>query len=223
MMATSGWSRPAASASAMPSMTGIFTSVSSRSNALFCLFNASSAATPSVATVNSWPSSLSARTTRSRSVSSSSATRILAISLFNSGVLRGEEAHHHVAGLGRRRGDLAAEFQPLAGTEDAAGRQHGPGIDFLSGCIARGEAQARHLDRFAGFAHDGAFHDQDADAVLSLLRNPDLLEFEIAQVDRQADGREQRSGLRQVTHHVFPRAAQNHVAGEQPPNDRGHR
>src|ERR1035438_2697801 len=148
----------------MPSMTGIFTSVSRRSNSLFFRFNASSAATPSVATVNLWPSSLSARTTRSRSVSSSSATRIFAIVLFHSGgdVLRDEEAHHHVAGVGRRRGNLAAEFQPLAGTEDAARRRHGPGIDFLSGCIARSEAQARHLDRFAGFAHDGAFHDQDA-------------------------------------------------------------
>ena len=48
----------------------------------------------------------------------------------------------------------------------------------------------------------------------------DVLEFEIAQVDRQSDGREQRSGLRQVTHHFAARADQRDIEGQQHEDDR---
>src|SRR5664280_150346 len=201
MMATSGWSRPAASASAIPSMIGIFTSVSSRSKPPFCWFSASSAAAPLAAAVNSWPSSESARTTRLRMVSSSSATRIRAIGLFRSSVIRAQEAHHHVVGLDRRR--------------------RGPGIDFLSGCVAGGKAQVWYRDRLAGFAYDGALHDQRGDAVLAFLGNADLFELKMAQVDRHANGREQRRGLRQGAHHCGARADQRQVESDQAQNDRG--
>src|SRR5208283_3976950 len=119
----------------MPSMTGIFTSVSSRSKSPFLRLSASSAAAPSLAAVSSWPSSLSARTTRSRIVGSSSAIRIFAIALLRSGILSGEEADHHIGGVDLRRRDLAAEFQPLAGIKDAARRRHGPAVDFLAGRV----------------------------------------------------------------------------------------
>src|SRR5664280_2821024 len=221
MMATSGWSRPAASASAIPSMIGIFTSVSSRSKPPFCWFSASSAAAPLAAAVNSWPSSESARTTRLRMVSSSSATRIRAIGLFRSSVIRAQEAHHHVVGLDRRRRDLAAEFRPRAGLEDAQRRRRGPGIDFLSGCVAGGKAQVWYRDRLAGFAYDGALHDQCGDAVLAFLGNADLFELKMAQVDRHANGREQRRGLRQGAHHCGARADQRQVESDQAQNDRG--
>src|ERR1700722_18878805 len=144
----------------MPSMTGIFTSVSSRSKPPFWRFIVARTDTPSAAVVSSWPSSWIARITKARAASSSSAISILAIALLRCSVLRGQEAHHHVAGLGRRCGDLAVKFQPLAGTEDATRWRHGPGIDFLSGGVARGKAQARHFDRLAGLAHNRAFHDQ---------------------------------------------------------------
>ena len=131
-----------------------------------------------------------------------------------------KEPDHDVAGVDFRRRDLAAEWQTCAGLEDAARRRHGPGVDFLSGSIAHGKAQARHLDRLAGFAHDGAFHDHDREAVLDFLRNLDAFELETAQVDRQADGREQRGGLRHVTHHFAARADQRHVNSDQHENER---
>src|ERR1700680_1889437 len=115
--------------------------------------------------------------------------RILAIVLLHPshGILRSEETHHHVAGVSRRRVELTAEFKPLAGTEDAARRQRSPGVDFLSGGVARCKTQARHLHRLAGGAYDVAFDDQNADAVLSFLRNPDILKCKTAQIDRQSD------------------------------------
>src|SRR5665213_4146823 len=97
--------------------------------------------------------------------------------LFYLDVRCAEETHHHVTGLGWRRGDLAAEFQPLAGSEDAARRRHGPGVDFLAAGVTGGETQARHLDRLASFAHDRALHDQGIVAVLDFLCNSDVLEF----------------------------------------------
>src|SRR5450830_357177 len=184
----------------MPSITGIFTSVSSKSNSPLCRSSASSAAAPSGAAVKSWPSSPRARTTRLRMASSSSAIRILAIGLFRSGdrVLGIKEAHHDVAGVRRRRRETAAEFEAFAGTENAAARQRGPGVDFLPRGVACGEAQAWYFGWFVGGAHDCAFDDQIIPTIFGFLENPNILEFQIAQIDRQADRGKQRRGLRQV-------------------------
>ena len=52
-------------------------------------------------------------------------------------------------------------------------------------------------------------------------RNAHLLESEMAQIDRQADGGKQRGGLRQVAHHLVAGADQRHVDGKQHQHQRG--
>src|SRR5262245_20647234 len=71
----SGKSRAAVSASAMPSITGIWMSVSKRSNAPRSRVKISSASAPSSAVTVSWPSMAMARDTSWRMESSSSAIR----------------------------------------------------------------------------------------------------------------------------------------------------
>src|SRR3954470_1892743 len=205
----------------MPSSTGIFTSVSSRSYSPPSL-SAPSAAPPSAVAVNSWPSSSRARIRSSRMASSSSAIRILAMmswpyALFHArlDVARGKEAHHHVGGVGGRRGKAAAKFKRLAGVQNAARRQSRPGVDFLPCCAARGKPQARHRNRLFAVTDDDALDDQNVDTVLRLFRNVDVFEFEMAQVDRQADRGEQRGGLWQIAHDLVARAHHRDVDRKQ--------
>src|SRR5882762_1356520 len=74
-----GWSRATLSASAMPSISGMRMSVSSRSKLPFSRVRMSSASAPSNAVTTVCPRSVIARATRARSGSSSSATKIRAI------------------------------------------------------------------------------------------------------------------------------------------------
>src|SRR4029077_3753379 len=71
--------RAVASASAMPSISGILMSVSSRSKRPCSRVRMSSASAPSTAVTPSWPASASARAVSARSASSSSAIRIRAM------------------------------------------------------------------------------------------------------------------------------------------------
>src|SRR5215472_586060 len=183
----------------MPSIPGIFTSVSKRSKPPLDFLSASSAEAPSAASVSSWPSPPRARTTNSRTVWSSSAIRIFAMASLCSGgrILRIEKPHDDVGRGGRRRYQPAAEFQFFPGTKDAAARHRAPGIDFLSRGIPGSEAQAGDLDGLAGNADYGAFHHERGQALLRFPGNLHVFEFQVAQIDRQPDCREQGSRLRQ--------------------------
>src|SRR4029077_12862214 len=199
MIATSGCRRPVASASSMPSIPGIFTSLRSKSNSPLNELSAARAVAPSTASVRSWPSPSSARTTKARRMSSSSAMRILAIALLRSGrcILCVRKADHHIDGIFRRRDKAAAEIQLLARAENAAARQCSPGVNFLSGVIPRGKPEARDLCWLIGDADNRALNDKRGQALLRFLRNPHIFEFQIAQIHRQPNGGEQRSRLRE--------------------------
>src|SRR5690242_4151024 len=188
----SGCSRPVANASAIPSIPGILTSVSSRSNSPLDCLSASRAVAPSAVSVRSCPSPPSARTTNSRRASSSSAIRIFAIVLLRSGgrILRIEETHYDIACCWRRRDKAAAEFQFLAGAENAAARHGGPGIDFLTHGVPCGEAQAWYFSRLVGNTDDGAFDDERGKTFLCLFRDPHIVKLQVAQIDRQTNRRE---------------------------------
>src|SRR5687768_3388524 len=78
-MMIAGWSRAVASANAIPSISGILMSVSSRSKRPCSRVRMSSASAPSIAVTTSWPESVSARAVSARSASSSSAIRTRAM------------------------------------------------------------------------------------------------------------------------------------------------
>ena len=113
------------------------------------------------------------------------------------------------------------EFHALARGQDRALRPRRPRIDLLAGGIARGKAQARHLERLLRLADDLAVDQQDGDAFIGLAADAHVLEIELAQVDRQADRGEQRRRLRKITYDLVARADDRDVEGEQHQHHRG--
>src|SRR4029079_9395234 len=94
----------------------------------------------------SWPSWLSARATSSRTDSSSSARRTRAIAASvqtRDHVAPAEETHLHIAALFGRRGEPAAERQPLSGFKHRLGRHRGPAIDFGAGRVPKRDPKPR--------------------------------------------------------------------------------
>src|SRR4051812_20439930 len=161
-----GKSRAADSASAIPSITGIWMSVSRRSNMPDSRVRMSSASAPSCAVIVSWPSMAMARATRTRIGSSSSAikTRGIARTGFarrtaqrGSGAAAGdvppvEKPYIDIAAFGGRRGEAGLEGGAFARLQHGL-LQHGvPGVDFRALSVANAETQPRQFDRAAGLA-----------------------------------------------------------------------
>src|SRR3954447_7269685 len=202
-----GKSRAAASARAMPSMTGIWMSVSSRSNVPCSRVRISSASAPSSAVTVSWPSMAMARATSERIESSSSAisTRGMKSSLSprrnrrpdpDSGLAGQiplvEKTYVNIAAFGRRRSQPRLEVGLLAGLEHRLLEHRVPGVDLRALRVADGKAQPRQFDRFPGLGDDHAFDDQHRLAVDGLVADLDVLERQPAQVHFQPDHRVER-------------------------------
>src|SRR6516164_6253723 len=209
-----GKSRAADSASAIPSMTGIWMSVSRRSKPPSSRTRISNASAPSCAAIASCPSKVIARATSLRMESSSSAIRTRAMGLVSGSRIaesreRGpasytaaghispvEEADVDAAPFGRRRGEARLERCVITGLQHGL-VQHGiPGIDFGALGVAHREAQPRQLDRFMRFADDGTFDHQDLLALHGFRRHLDVPERKAAQVHVETDRLVERSGLR---------------------------
>src|SRR2546429_7585797 len=193
----------------MPSITGIWMSVSSRSNVPRSRVRISSASAPSSAVTVSWPSMAMARATSERMESSSSAisTRGMKSSLSprrngrpGSGVAGQiplvEKAYVNIAAFGRRRSQPRLEVGALAGLEHRLLEHRVPGVNLRALRVAHGKAQPRQFDRFPGLAHDGALDDQDRLAVHDLVADLDVLERQAAQVHFQSDRLVERRSLR---------------------------
>src|SRR5713226_10459857 len=173
-MVRSGKSRAAVSASAIPSITGIWISVSRRSNAPCSRIRISSASAPSSAVTVSWPSMAMARATSVRMESSSSAisTRGMEHLFFASEAARtrsyvaageiplAEEAYIDIAPFRGRRSQSRLEPGPFARLQHGLLKYCVPGVDLRALRIADAEAQPRQFDRLAAFAHDHALDHQ---------------------------------------------------------------
>src|SRR5690242_11163063 len=211
-MLSFGKSRAADSASAMPSMTGIWISVSSRSKPPSSRLKMSSASAPSCAVTVSWPSIAIARATSERMESSSSAIRIRGIC--QSIILRGsalrpagkiaavEETDVDIAAFRRRRGEARLELHPFAGLQHGLLQNAVPGIDLRALRIADGKAQPWQIGRFAGFADDRPFDHQHRLALHCFSRDLDVLERKPAQIDIEADHFIEARGLRHQADHL---------------------
>src|SRR5882672_7507284 len=214
---SSGKSRAAASASAMPSITGIWISVSSRSNAPRSRVRISSASAPSSAVTVSWPSMAMARATSVRIESSSSAisTRGIDPSSLVSGprgpwsyiiaaddIPPAEEAYIDIAPFRRRRSQPRLEPGSFARLQHRLLQYRVPGIDLGALRVADAEAQPRQFDRLAGFADDGALDHQHRFALDGFGGDLDVLEHDPAQIHVEADHFVESGGLRQQPHHV---------------------
>src|SRR5258707_4157745 len=173
-MVRSGKSRAAASASAIPSITGIWISVSNRSNAPCSRIRISSASAPSSAVTVSWPSMATARATSARIESSSSAisTRGMTVASFANGprgprsyiaggdIPLAEEAYVDIAPFRRRRSQSRFEPGSFARLEHRLFQYRVPGVDLGALCVANAEAQPRQFDRPACLANDDALDHQ---------------------------------------------------------------
>src|SRR5260221_10534480 len=212
----SGKSRAAASASAIPSITGIWISVSSRSNAPRSRVRISSASAPSSAVTVSWPSMAMARATSVRIESSSSgiSTRGIDAPSFASGrrgpwsyiaaddIPPAEEAYIDIAPFRRRRSQPRLEPGSFARLQHRLLQYRVPGIDLGALRVADAEAQPRQFDRLAGFADDGALDHQHRFALHGFGGDLDVLEHEHAHIYVEADHFVESGGLRQQPHHV---------------------
>src|ERR1700722_4529618 len=204
----SGKSRAAVSASAMPSMTGIWMSVSRRSNAPCSRFNISSASAPSSAVTMSWPSMATARATRLRMESSTSAISprgiegrvsqaARALDIAAGEIALVEEAYVDIAAFGRRRCQPRLEPGLFPGLEHRL-LQHGvPGVDLGALGVANAKTQPRQFDRFTGFANDDTLDHQNRFAFHRLGGDLDVLEHQPAQIHLKADHLVETGGLRQ--------------------------
>src|SRR5437588_2126511 len=180
----------------MPSITGIWMSVSSRSNAPPSRVRSSSASAPSSAVMVSWPSMAMARATSVRIESSSSAINIRGIvfqfirerdAASGSGVAAGEipfveEAYIDIAAFGRRRGQPRLEISLLARLQHRLFEHGVPGVDLGALFVANRKAQSRQFDRLAGLADDHAFDDQHRFAFDGFVGDLDVLEPQPAQI-----------------------------------------
>src|SRR5476651_2583785 len=196
-MVRSGKSRAAVSASAIPSITGIWISVSKRSNAPASRSRISSASAPSSAVTVSWPSMAMARATRARIEASSSTIRMrgMAPACFAqtsaascSDVAGGdialvEEAHVDVAPFRRRRSQPRLEPGFFAGLEHRLLQYRVPGVDLGTLRIAHAEAQPRQLDRLLCFADDHALDHQHRLAFHGFSGDLDVLEYQPTQIN----------------------------------------
>src|SRR5665647_2591067 len=228
----SGKSRAAASASAMPSITGIWISVSNRSKAPSSRIRISSASAPSCAVTISWPSMAMARATSVRMESSSSAisTRGIEPPSFASGtpcsyageIAFIEEAHFDIAAFRRRRSQPRFEPGSFARLQHRLLQHRVPGVDLRALSVADAEAQPRQFDRLPGFADDHALDHQHRFAVHGLGRDLDVLEHQPAQVHLEAGHLVERGGLRQKPHHVdAPYDQRQHQRAHRGAGDRG--
>src|ERR1700688_2400534 len=150
----------------MPSITGIWISVSKRSKAPSSRLRISSASAPSCAVTMSWPSMAMARATSVRIESSSSAisTRGIAPPCFASGtpcsyaaaseVTFVEEAYVDIASFRRRRGQPRLEPGLFPRFQHGLLQHRVPGVDLGALRVANAEAQPRQFDRLPGFADD---------------------------------------------------------------------
>src|SRR5713226_718705 len=215
-MVRSGKSRAAVSASAIPSITGIWISVSRRSNAPRSRIRISSASAPSSAVTVSWPSMATARATSVRMESSSSAISTRGMDAPVLGERAGrprscvaggdiplaEETYINIAAFGRRRSQSRLEPGCFARLQHQLVQHRVPGIDLGALGVANGKAQPRQLDRLAGFADDGAFDYQHRFTFHRLGGDLDVLECKPAQVHVEAGQFVECRGLWQQPHHV---------------------
>src|SRR5262249_16779925 len=155
----------------MPSITGMRMSVNSNSKVPCSRVSTSSASAPSLAVTTSWPSSESARATRLRMASSSSAIRMRAMgSSLDTGeqVAPVEKTHHHVLRLARRGGEPGTERKRLPGREQVLSRQRGPAVDLVAARVSHRETQPRHFDDAVHRACDRAFDHQHLHTLVAL-------------------------------------------------------
>src|SRR5713226_9723002 len=192
----SGKSRAAASASAIPSMTGIWISVSRRSKAPWSRLRISSASAPSCAVTVTWPSMAMTRATSVRMESSSSAisTRGMEHPFFASQAARtrsyiaageitlAEEAYIDIAPFRGRRSQSRLEPGPFARLQYGLLQHRVPDIDLRALRVPDAEAQPRQFDRLAAFAHDHALDHQHRFTFHGLGGDLDVLERQPAQV-----------------------------------------
>src|SRR5262245_45635359 len=210
----------------MPSITGIWMSVSSRSNAPRSRVRISSASAPSSAVTVTWPSIAIARETSWRMESSSSAIRTrgigsspLARVACGLGLAAGEvalveEADVDSTSLRRGRGEARLEPGALAGLERALLQHRVPGIDLRALGVAYREAQPRDSDRLLALADDHTLDDQHRFRVHRLIGDLDVLEGEAPQVHLQPDHPVERRGLRQQPNDVAaPEDQRQHQRG----------
>src|SRR5665213_1159075 len=212
----SGKSRAADSASAMPSITGIWISVSSRSNLPASRLRISSASAPSSAVTVSWPSMAMARATSVRMEASSSAISTRGIdawsfeseavpassNLAGGDIVLVEEAHIDITPLRWRRSEPRLEPGALAGLQHGLVQYRVPRIDLGAMGVADAEAQPRQLDRTARFADDRALDHQYGFAFHRFGADLHVLEHKTAHIDVQTDHFVERRGLRQQPHHL---------------------
>src|SRR5258705_3248388 len=211
-----GKSRAAASASAMPSITGIWISVSSRSNAPRSRVRISSASAPSSAVTVSWPSMAMTRATSVRIESSSSAISTRGIDpsslvseprgpwsyIAADDIPPAEEAHIDIAPFRGRRSQPRLEQGSFARLQHGLLQYRVPGVDLGALRVANAEAQPRQFDRLAGFAHDHALDRQHRFSVHGFGGDFHVLEHQSAQIHLKADHFVEHGGLRQQPHHV---------------------
>src|SRR5580658_3896542 len=218
-MVSSGKSRAAASASAIPSMIGMRMSVSRRSQRPASRTSSSSASLPSHAVATSWPSLVSARAQSAQSASSSSAMRMRAMASASAyrtyDVAPGNEAHEHVARVRRRRRKPGAEGYGLARRQRRTRGNRGPRIDFLPRRIADDKFEPRHFDGLVRVVDDVALDQEDWHPLVLLRGRGDAVEAEPAQVHRQAHRRIKGSGLRQGAHEIAAPADEQSVDKEE--------
>src|SRR2546430_6944514 len=192
-----GKSRAADSASAIPSMTGIWMSVSRRSNAPCSRVRISSASAPSCAVTISWPSMAIARATSARIESSSSAIRTRGIGrpslvpdllrVAAGEIMPVEKAYIDIASFRGRRGEARLEPGAFAGLQHRLIQHRVPGVDFGALRVADGKAQPRQFDRLPGLADDDALDHQHRFAIHGFRRHLDVLEQHPAQVHVEPD------------------------------------
>src|SRR5258705_12853502 len=166
----------------MPSITGIWISVSRRSNAPCSRVSISSASAPSSAVTVTCPSMATARATSCRMDSSSSAINTRGIAahiparsmqpgscLTADEITLAEEAYVDIAPFRGRRGE--ARLEPGAFARLQGGLlQHGvPGVDLGALRVTDAEAQPRQFDYLAGLAHDHALDHQHRLAIDGLV------------------------------------------------------
>ena len=188
--------RPVASASSMPSIPGIFTSLRSKSNSPLDALSASRAARRLRLRSGRGHRRQARARQKLERMSSSSAIRILAIALLRSG--RSHPVRLKSAPSHRWRFPAARQ----SGCGNPASRRDRECCGPAARSKCRLPARRRRARQTGGAAPLLVLlamltmvpsMTRDDRPFLRFLRNPHIFEFQIAQIDRQADGRKQRS------------------------------